>query len=169
MANLSRSRPKALNRSILNVEDGYNHNIIETLNSNYFIAVPQCRGFAQKFRGINRLATAFNIWRFVKTEIKYKKDPNEFQMIRLPGRILQDKVGDCKSMTLLCASLLANLAMPVVIRYASYSADRTPTHVYALTYDKDGSEIIIDAVWSKFNSQAPFKSKRDYLMKGQYK
>lgn len=161
--------PKVYGKTTVNAIDGYNSDIIDSIHYAYFTGVPQCRGIAQQFRGESRTATAFNIYRFIKNTVKYQKDPSDFQMIRLPGRVLHDKVGDCKSMSLLAACLLTNLDMPVIFRYASYNESKTPTHIYVVTYDKDGSEIIIDSVWRKFNSEAPYKSKRDVLMKGKYK
>lgn len=157
--------PKAKNISKVIVSDGYNSDIVSGINGAFFTAAAQARGMAQAFKGANRLASAFNIWSWVKNNVNYKRDPDELQMIKLPGRILQDKEGDCKSFTLLCGSLLMNLGMPVVIRYVSYNASPTPTHVYCYTFDKDGSPIIVDAVHNKFNSELPFKHKRDFLMK----
>jgi hypothetical protein len=162
-----RNFPKPENKTVVLTENGYNNDIISGINMAFFSAVSQTRAMAQAFKGFNRLASAFNVWSFVKGNIKYNRDPEGMQMIKLPSRLLHEKEigGDCKSFTLLCGSLLKNLGYPVTFRYVSYNSDPTPSHIYCITYDKDNSPIIVDAVYKKFNAELPYKHKRDYLMK----
>ena len=158
-------KPEYKNRTI--AESGYNDDIISGINNAFFPSVAMTRAMAQSFKGGTRLASAFNVWQFVRSNIPYKRDPDGLQLIKLPARLLHERElgGDCKSMTLLCSSILKNLGYPIVIRYTSYSSDPTPSHVYCITYDKDDTPIIVDAVHKKFNSEVPFRHKRDYLMK----
>jgi hypothetical protein len=159
--------PKPENRSVTIAENGYNDDIISGINMAFYQAVAQTRAMAQAFKGFNRLASAFNVWSFIKQNVKYNRDPDGMQMIKLPSRLLHEKEtgGDCKSFTLLAGSLLKNLGYPVCFRYVSYNNDPTPSHIYCLTYDKDNSPIIVDAVYKKFNAEVPYRHKRDYLMK----
>ena len=167
MAYSFKNFPKPENKTVVIAENGYNSDIISGINLAFFSAVSQTRVMAQAFKGFNRLASAFNVWSFVKNNVRYNKDPEGMQMIKLPSRLLHEKEigGDCKSFTLLCGSLLKNLGYPVTFRYVSYNSDPTPSHIYCLTYDKDNSPIIVDAVYKKFNAELPYKHKRDYLMK----
>lgn len=167
MAYSYRNFPKPENKTVVLTENGYNNDIISGINLAFFSAVSQTRAMAQAFKGFNRLASAFNVWSFVKSNIRYNRDPEGMQMIKLPSRLLHEKeIGaDCKSFTLLCGSLLKNLGYPVTFRYVSYNSDPTPSHIYCITYDKDNSPIIVDAVYKKFNAELPYKHKRDYLMK----
>ena len=160
-----RNWPKARNERKVNAIDGYNSNIIEGINEAFYRALAETRPMSQDFKGENRMASAFNVWQFIKKTIKYQKDPDSYQMIRLPGRLLQDGEGDCKSVSIMAAAILKNLGFPVMFRYASYKSDPTPTHVYVVTFDKDNSPIIVDPVWPKFNSEAKYRHKRDVLMK----
>jgi hypothetical protein len=158
-------KPEFKNKTI--ADDGMNSDIISGINGAFFPSVAMTRSMAQTFKGSSRMASAYNVWSFVKNNIKYRKDPEGLQLIKLPNRLIHERElgGDCKSFTLLCGSILKNLGYPVVLRYTSYSYDPTPSHVYCLTYEKDGSPIIVDAVYNKFNQEVPFKHKRDYLMK----
>jgi len=175
MAYSYRNFPKPENKTVVISDNGYNDDIIAGINMAFFQAVSQTRGMAQAFKGYNRLASAFNVWSFIKENIKYQRDPDGMQMIKLPSRLLHESRlnnvngisygADCKSFTLLAGSLLKNLGYPVCFRYVSYNEDPTPSHIYCITYDKDNSPIIVDAVYKKFNSELPFKHKRDYLMK----
>ena len=142
-----------------------NSDIIQAIEKNYPQAVEMTRGVAETFKGHSAKQTAFNIWKFLKTEINYIPDPDEKQKIKLPNRFLSDAAGDCKSFALFTSGLLANLEMPVAFRFASYNFfNETPSHVYVVTKDEKGNEIIIDGVYKKFNSEKPYQYKRDKNM-----
>lgn len=120
--------------------------------------------FAPTLKGAKVFDTCRNIWEFLKSEIPYVLDKSGYQFIKSPGRLWQDKAGDCKSFSVFTASLLKNLGIPYGYRFTSYNpGDNTPTHVYVYVPVKGGAEIIIDAVWSgPFNTQKPYSFKQDY-------
>lgn len=129
--------------------------------------------FAPTLKGASLFDTCKNVYDFVKTQIPYKFDTPGYQWIKSPGRLFQDKKGDCKSFSLFIASCLKNLAIPYGYRFVSYRQDDpTPTHVYMYVPlsspsggARGGREIILDAVWKgPFNTQKPFAHKKDYLM-----
>lgn len=155
------------NKITINQVDAINPDIIKAIHENVPQSIKDTRGdFSQSFRGSSRLASAFNVWRFLRNEIRYQRDPNHTQMIRLPGRLLHDRTGDCKSYSLLAASILKNLGYPVILRYVSYKkSSNIPTHIYVITLDKDNSPIIVDGTYKKFNAECPFYSKTDVLIK----
>lgn len=157
--------PRPENRRTVNAVNGYNTDIIEAIHVAFFRAVTDVAGTAQQFKGSTRLASAFNVWRFLREKVKYQKDPDALQMVKLPARLIAEGAGDCKSLSITAGALLKNLGFPVVFRYVSYSGNPTPTHVYIITFDKTGAPIIVDAVYKQFNKEVPFRSKRDYLMK----
>lgn len=142
-----------------------NSDIIRAIEKNYPEAVEMTKGVAETFRGHSAKQTVFNIWKFLRTEINYIPDPDEKQQIKLPNRFLSDAAGDCKSFALFSAGLLSNLQMSVAFRFASYNFfNETPSHVYVVTKDEKGKEIIIDGVYKKFNSEKPYQYKRDINM-----
>lgn len=144
-------------------KNGINRDIITALNSQFPKAVQQVREL--KFPGTgNEKARA--IWDFIRDKVRYKKDPAGRQIIKLPSRLIRDiRHGDCKSMALAAASMMANNGFKnVALRYASYNAaDETPTHVYAVG-EYNGQQFIIDPVYRQFNAEVPFKHKIDYPM-----
>ena len=105
---------------------------------------------ARKLRGRTDNETARNIFNYVVKNVQYKKDGYN-QIVRLPSGLLRTREGDCKSMALLIASLLANNGITPTFIYTSYKSDPTPSHIYVET--KDG--VILDAVWKRFNSEKP--------------
>jgi hypothetical protein len=153
-------------KTTLLYNDGINSDIIKTINSNFAKAVEQARPFAKQFDAGNSEGTARNIWNYLRNQIQYIKDPAGRQFIRMPRRLAADKFGDCKSYSVFTAGVLGALGYPVFYRYASYDKnDKTPTHIYAYTKDKNGKTIIIDGVYSQFNEEAPYTYKIDNEMK----
>lgn len=124
--------------------------------------------FAATLKGNTPVATAHNIWQFLKTQIPYVLDKTGYQWIKSPGRLWADKAGDCKSFSVFTASILRNLRIPYGYRFASYdSQNPDPTHVYVFIPAGNGivNEIIIDAVWTgPFNTEKKYESKKDYIM-----
>ncbi len=148
-------------KTTVNHINGWNSDIITTIHSNVPAATKQMKEVAQTFNKVNEKETARAIWNFLKREIKYVKDPDGYQNIKLPGRFVATGSGDCKSYSLFTASILENLGIPYSFRYTSYGLNPTPQHVYIVT----DSGIIIDGVWNKFNSEKAYTSKKDYKMK----
>lgn len=158
---MNRFRIHTDNKTTVNHIDGWNSDIIQVIHGNVPKAKSQMRDVSKFFKKSTELETCKSIWDFLKKEITYKKDPDGFQNIKLPGRFVGEASGDCKSYSLFTASILENLNIPYSFRYTSYSSNPTPQHVYIIT----DNGIIIDAVWNKFNSEKKFTHKKDYKMK----
>lgn len=121
---------------------------------------PVTKALAKKLRGANDLETSRNIFNWVVTNIRYKKDGSN-QIVRLPSGIIRTREGDCKSMSLLVAALLVNNGIVPKFVYTSYKEnDPQPSHIYVETQ----SGIILDAVWKKFNSEKTPKHKFKKIM-----
>ena len=152
-------------KDVLITRNGYNNDIILTLNSQFPEAVKQVKNV--RVSGADSYQKGRAIFNYLKYSIDYKKDPAGKQVIQLPARMISDtKKGDCKSKALAAAALMHNNGFKdVALRYASYDpTDITPTHVYAVGKDEKGKEIVIDPVWKAYNTQAPYKNKKDYKM-----
>ncbi|AXH73887.1 MAG: transglutaminase-like superfamily protein [Bacteriophage sp.] len=146
-------------------DNGLNSDIIKTINSTFERAVSEAKPFAQNFKGASNLETSRNIWNYLKNKIVYKKDPPGKQFIKMPRRFNFEASGDCKSFSTFTGGVLGALGMPVTYRYASYDAkDATPTHIYTITKDEHGNDIIIDGVYDYFNREAPYQFKKDSTM-----
>lgn len=155
--------PDFKNKIVYN--NGLNSDIIKTINSTFPRAVEEARTFAPQFQGATRTDTARNIWNYLKNQIKYKKDPPGKQFIKMPRRFNYEATGDCKSFSTFTAGVLGALGLPVSYRYTSYDkSDSTPTHIYTVTKDENGNDIIIDGVYDFFNREAPYTFKKDSKM-----
>lgn len=157
--------PPAIGVNYIEKQQAENPDIIRAIEKNYPEAVRIAEPIAIDFKGSNYQNTARKIWKFLRTGVKYEVDPVQKQKIRLPNRFLSDGKGDCKSFALFTASVLSNLGMSVTFRFASYNPfNTTPTHVYVVTKDESGRNIIIDGVWPEFNAEKPYSYKRDIVM-----
>lgn len=143
-------------------QDAFNGDIIKALNSLVNKGTNQVTQLAPKFKGKTAKATAFNIWRFLRTHGRYVRDTNEAQLIREPKRFIHDTFlsqnsGDCKSFTLFTVSILRALGFEAFIKYAGYipGLDK-PSHVYSFTVDKNGNEILIDGCFPFFNREKKY-------------
>lgn len=157
------ARPNYQNTVV--TRNGYNNDIVKTLNSSFNAAVRQSENV--RFSGNNKKEIARAIFNYLKNNVTYKRDSVARQVIQLPSRLLLDtQAGDCKSLALAAAAFLAvNGFNNVRLRYASYKAgDATPSHVYTVASDEMGRDIILDVVYKKFNQEAPYISKQDYPM-----
>lgn len=157
--------PKPEYKNTLNHAEASNSDIISVMDANFPKAVEQTKTFAKRFHSSTVSRTAYNVWKFLRNHITYKKDSEAGQLVRLPSRFIADGTGDCKSYSLTAASILANLGLPVAFRYASYSGSTIPSHVYVVTKDENGKTIIVDGVWNSFNSEKRPTYKFDKIMK----
>ena len=153
------------NRYAVKHHDGVNADIQKALENAFARSVKEAAPIAYRFKGADRIATAENIYKYLKNVIQYEKDPDGYQDIRLPKFFHHSRVGDCKSFTLNTLSIWANLypSDKIYFFYAAYDGGKTPTHVYALIEPKNEPAIIIDGCWYFFNSEKDytlgFKSK----------
>lgn len=125
------------------------------------------RGFTKRFarhlRGSSDMKTLRNIWKFTKENIQYIRDRSGDEVIKSPGATWETKKGDCKSFSVFIGSLLGNLDYTYKYRVAFYDP-KTPEqgHIYPVAVLKDGSEVIVDAVWDHFNDEVPYWKAYDY-------
>jgi len=69
--------------------------------------------------------------RYIRSNVKYKADGFDQQIIQLPGRmILNTHLADCKSFALAFVSIMSSLGYDCGFRFASYRENKIPTHVY---------------------------------------
>jgi len=142
--------------------------IIEAILKCHELYKSDSEGIAQKLKGNTVFGTCQNIHDYILKNVTYKLDESGIQFAKRPNRTLTERLGDCKSMSLLTASILHNLGIPFSFRFASYDGAEY-THVYIIVHDKNQT-IVIDPVWTLnggvFNTEKEFIGKpKDYKMK----
>jgi len=124
--------------------------------------------FSQQLKRATIEATCRAVFNFLIKKIQYRIDPEGKQFIKVPARLMKDGTGDCKSYSILTASVLNCLGIECVMRFVSYDSGDY-SHVYVVAFDENGREIKIDAVafvqcGTIFNEELKYKKKLD--MKG---
>lgn len=157
--------PSPIGIAVVEKHDAINGDIIRAIHKNFSRAVAETKAIAWQFAGKTPLETCYNVWHFLRNEIKYRKDDPNHQAIRLPARLISDGFADCKSYSLFTAAILYNLGLPVYFRYATYRNNEVPTHVYCVVKSFSVPMIIIDGVYKKFNKEVKFRTKKDYQCK----
>lgn len=139
--------------------NGINGDIINAIHKNFPQAVEQTKGIAHKFEAKTDLDTCYNLWKFERLKLTYKKDPLGKQQIRLPNRFIADaengKGGDCKSYSLFSAAVLYNLGFTVWFQYVAYTVkkaeDGISSHVFVKA-EKNGQTFFLDGCNKRFNT-----------------
>jgi hypothetical protein len=136
--------------------------VLEVYNEYHY----QAANLAPQLKDNSVLKTCKNIYKFIRSNVKYREDGNEKQVVAAPGRLLERGYGDCKSMTVMAASILKNLNIPFCIRFVGYKNSETPnqfTHVYVVVPTGPNTYITLDPVHHTFNSEVKGVSiYRDY-------
>ena len=111
------------------------------------------------FEGMSVEATCRNIWDFLKQNVKYGIESENYQYLKSPASVLNTPSSDCKSYCLFSSGIASAYQrntgkdIDVIFRYASYDPfDNTPEHTFCVV--KDGNkEYWIDPVLNKFNQR----------------
>jgi hypothetical protein len=110
------------------------------------------------FIGEDLEQTGRNIFDFLKANVPYFIESNEFQYLKSPASIVSTK-GDCKSFALFACGVLHAFArnehpdLEVKYRFASYDPyNKTPEHVFCVVKEY-GKEYWIDPVLDRFNQR----------------
>ena len=116
---------------------------------------------APLFRGNNARSTAKNVFDFIKEYIPYSVEPASKQQVKTLPRMFDDASkgngSDCKMYAVLINTILNANKIPSQYRFVSFRGNQL-THTYAILPDEN---LIIDAVLPIFDSEKPFKQKKD--------
>ena len=118
--------------------------IIDEIMRIHLVGVSDTKKFAWELKGGDQVETAGNIHAFIRSNIRYEVDPIGLQIIKTPAVTNRDGFGDCKAYSLFTASLLENLGIPYLYRFAGYGEEKKPSHVYIVAII-GGKEYPLDA------------------------
>lgn len=102
------------------------------------------------------------IFNYLLDKTRYVVDEPGYQFIKSPARLIEDGVGDCKSMTIFIASCLHCLGIRHTIRFVNFDGGSQYTHVYPIAYDERGRAIILDAVERDADGKPVFDYARSF-------
>lgn len=160
---------KAGNQKELLYRSGDTTDIIATILVADAKAAPYTTDQARQLAKPTVKKTCEAIYDFVRKNITYKEDPDGLQLIQSPGHLFWGKdgkgkgEGDCKSMSIFCASILQNLGINYAYRFISQTRGADYHHVFIVVPDENGTIIVLDCVDSLFNSPATYVKVKDVV------
>lgn len=104
----------------------------------------------------------YKIWNFLKGNVPYVVESEEFQSVRSPGALMStadDWGADCKNYSLFAGGVIDALnrrgaGIDWCYRFASYKLTKpAPYHVFVVMYPGTDDEIWVDAVLSGFDQK----------------
>lgn len=122
--------------------------IADTCRNNY----QDCAKIAAHLKGDCKLQSAFNLWHWMRNNIKYEYDSEGKEEVRTPLRTWQDRQRgvDCDCLSVFAWCTLYNMGYNPMFELAAFNGKDNYSHIYL---NLDG--IIIDRVWYIFNSRPP--------------
>lgn len=149
-------------RDVLRYKDGGTDDIITTILKMDREAIDYIdESAAECLIGGDDYETLRNVWKFVKSNIRYKTDRPGKEVVKSPAALFRLKSGDCKSFSITEAALLRALGFSGIrYRFASYGNGKEVTHVY-IVCKLNGKDVILDAVHSRFDDEVAYTWKKD--------
>lgn len=100
----------------------------------------QVKALAEHLRGDDVRQTVFNIWHFLKTNVKFKLDKAGLEELRRPAALWADRnTGvDCDCYSIMVSALLRNLGIAHCFVLCTFDGDSGPSHVFVLA--RNGTE-----------------------------
>lgn len=140
-------------------------NIAKIIKRSIFESSSAANHIAHKFKGGNKYLSCFNVYIYLRKNIKYIREGSNLQTAKTLQRILFDKYGDCKHYTTFACSILKALGIDCQMRLISQDFyDPNPTHIYCVA-KINGQDVIVDPCMKTFDSEAQYKYKYNLKLK----
>ena len=116
----------------------------------------------EELKGLTIIEQCQQIFWHVIENVNYVVDQPGSQYIKSPARLIADKSGDCKSMTIFIASCLHCLGIKHAIRFVNFDGGSQYTHVYPIAFDENQTPIILDCVERDAQGKPIFNYAREF-------
>lgn len=169
IANIQRDLPFH-DKKVLLVKEHDTADIVDAIKKNHGRYTKQYDEICPVFYGNNADEIGQQIFAFLKKNIRYDVEPDNFQTVKSPGAIVHQRFGDCKHYASfingVCGSLeRQGLPVHCFYRFVSDTPGRDIHHVFAVVVDKrTGAEYWVDPVLNKYDSRPHFYNIQDHDM-----
>lgn len=111
-----------------------------------------CARIAQHLKGDNKLQSAFNLWHWMRHNIRYEYDREGREEVRTPLRTWADRRRgvDCDCLSVFAWCALKCMGYDPAFELVSFNGKAAPSHILV---NLDG--IRLDRVWFVFNALPP--------------
>lgn len=142
-------RVKTVNSDILAADGGVRATALQIFKTQIdSLDLPQVKELAQQLKRKNRYEDTQAVYAWVKSNIKYKRDPEGVEVIRRADATLSERVGDCEDMTILINALLYSMGYQMnEIKSNVIAQDKDYCHIFpTLGYDNRTDSGVITGV-----------------------
>ena len=117
-----------------------------------------CMPIAKHLKADTLLQSAFNLWHWMRYNIKYEYDREGREEIRSPRRVWMDRQRgvDCDCLSVFAWCVLKCMGYNPAFELAAFKNRPQFSHIYI---NVDG--VVVDRVWFIFNSRPPLITKRE--------
>ena len=99
----------------------------------------------------DRRAVATSVWRWIRENIRYVRDPTNTELLQSPDRILSPpRYADCDGMSMLAAAMLSSVHISTGFRAIAQAEAGAYDHVYAIYEPKPDAQS-----WHALDATAP--------------
>jgi transglutaminase-like putative cysteine protease len=157
--------PKPEGKTRIVKKNAANADIVRAVLDSHARFKSQAAAFAAAAFGTLRTqrAQVAQAWHFLKHGIEYRLDPADHQWVKSPAATFHSGFADCKALSIFAAGILRGLGIPHTFRFASYSPDPTPTHVYVVAHLPQG-DVPLDPVFTTEGAEKAYTYNQDYPM-----
>lgn len=117
-----------------------------------------CKKIAEHLKGDSLLQSCFNLWHWLRFNIRYEYDKEGREEIRTPLRVWQDRARgvDCDCLSVFSWCVLRCMGYDPVFELVAFKNRPQFSHIFI---NCDG--VVVDRVWFVFNSRPPLVTKRE--------
>jgi len=129
---------------------------IETIKKAAETGKEQVKKLAAYLKAGTLEQSAYNVWHFLKTNVKYHLDKSGTEQIRTPNRSWKDRhTGiDCEDFAIFAHALLADMGYHPAFDIVGFNHKKEFGHIYTTVKDSSGA-FVVDVVVGEFNQLAP--------------
>ncbi len=155
---LSMLTPNA-NQEVILVDDQDVDDIMAGIDYNNGMFAHEYERIYPYFVGSDLISTCRNVFRFLKSNVPYYVESDDWQTVRSPAAILDMKNGDCKAYATFACGVMDAIrnnvpryrGIGVAYRFSGYENTTDIEHVFCVVTSKDKKEIWIDPVLNFFD------------------
>lgn len=112
--------------------DGDLTDTIEVIKKAYYKSIPQMQELSRKLKGSSLKQSAQNVYDFIYTNIRYKRDTEGMEEVRTAARSWADREEgvDCEDMSIFGAALLTNMGYAPVFNIIAQNNSPFYSHIF---------------------------------------
>lgn len=117
-----------------------------------------CAKIAKHLKADSLLQSCFNLWYWMRHNIKYAYDAEGKEEVRSPRRVWQDRMQgvDCDCLSVFAWCVLTCMGYDPIFELVAFNGKKAPSHIFVSC-----NGVVVDRVWFIFNQRPPQITSRE--------